>query len=89
VDDARQQDDTKRMIEQIREMRVQMKALAAELQSKEETYKELLDTYTRLPKNVNRAVYTNRILDIVKQVKKQKVDINKVRAASLESAKID
>ena len=66
------------MIEQIREMRLQMKGLAADLQSKEETYKEMLDAYTRMPKNVNRAVYTNRILDIVKQVKKQKVDINKV-----------
>jgi len=41
-------------------------------------YKELLEYYKNLPKEVSRAVYTRRILDIVKNVKKQKVEINKV-----------
>ena len=60
-------------------MREEMKTLRSSITEKDEEYRELLDEYQRLPKNVNRAVYTSRILDIVKQVKKQKVDINKVR----------
>ena len=59
-------------------MRAQMKQLEAEINAKDEEYKELLEIYRQLPKNINRSVYTKRILDIVKQVKKQKVDINKV-----------
>lgn len=31
-----------------------------------------------MPKEVSRSVYTRRILDIVKNVKKQKVEINKI-----------
>jgi hypothetical protein len=37
-----------------------------------------LEYYKNLPKEVSRAVYTRRILDIVKNVKKQKVEINKI-----------
>jgi len=40
-------------------------------------YKALLDQYRELPKEVNRGIYTRRILDIVKNVKKQKAEIDK------------
>ena len=56
-----------------------MKDLESETAKKDERFKELLEVYRQLPKNINRSVYTNRILEIVKQVKKQKVDISKVR----------
>lgn len=59
-------------------MRVQMAEIDGEINKKEEEYRSLLDLYSQLPRNVNRSVYTKRILDIVKQVKKQKVDINKI-----------
>ena len=59
-------------------MREQMKELEAEINKKDEKYQELLDIYNQLPKNINRSVYTNRILESVKQIKKQKVEINKV-----------
>ncbi len=59
-------------------MRAQMKEIAAEVHAKEERYRELLEVYSKLPKDVTRAQYTNRILEIVKNVKKQKVDIDKV-----------
>eukprot|EP01094_Clydonella_sp_ATCC50884_P005386 TRINITY_DN1431_c0_g1_i1.p1 TRINITY_DN1431_c0_g1~~TRINITY_DN1431_c0_g1_i1.p1 ORF type:complete len:630 (-),score=263.53 TRINITY_DN1431_c0_g1_i1:167-2026(-) len=71
-------DESKTMIEEIKRMREEQKALAASIREQDEEYKEMLDQYKRLPKNVNRAVYTSRILDIVKQVKKQKVDISKI-----------
>jgi len=44
----------------------------------------LLDQYRELPKEVNRGIYTRRILDIVKNVKKQKSEIDKgTHSASL------
>ena len=55
-----------------------MKELANEVHAKDERYNELLDEFNNLPKDLTRTYYTNRILEIVKNVKKQKVDINKV-----------
>lgn len=70
---------TAELLSNIKQMRVQMKELELETNKKDERYKELLEVYRQLPKNINRSVYTNRILEIVRQVKKQKVDIQKVR----------
>lgn len=69
---------TAELLVNIKAMRSQMKDLEIETSKKDERYKELLEVYSQLPKNINRSVYTNRILEIVKQVKKQKVDIEKV-----------
>eukprot|EP01095_Lingulamoeba_sp_RSL-Kostka_P015859 TRINITY_DN746_c0_g1_i1.p1 TRINITY_DN746_c0_g1~~TRINITY_DN746_c0_g1_i1.p1 ORF type:complete len:627 (+),score=251.48 TRINITY_DN746_c0_g1_i1:144-2024(+) len=66
------------LLEEIKVMRGKMKDLEGQIQDKDVQYKELLDIYRQLPKNMNRSVYTKRILDIVKQVKKQKVDISKI-----------
>ncbi len=49
-----------------------------DIQRKDEAYAQALEVFERMPKSVSRAHYTRRILDIVKNVKKQKVDINKV-----------
>jgi uncharacterized protein YdcH (DUF465 family) len=59
-----------------------MKELATEVHSKDEKYGELLETYNKLPKDITRTHYTNRILDIVRNVKKQKVEISKVMSYS-------
>eukprot|EP01113_Clastostelium_recurvatum_P012785 TRINITY_DN16665_c0_g1_i2.p1 TRINITY_DN16665_c0_g1~~TRINITY_DN16665_c0_g1_i2.p1 ORF type:complete len:624 (-),score=205.72 TRINITY_DN16665_c0_g1_i2:48-1919(-) len=72
------QDETKTKLEQIKEMRARLRQLVEEIQSKEEHYQQLLEAYAALPKDLTRAVYTRRILEIVKNVKKQKVDINKI-----------
>lgn len=55
-----------------------MKELANEVHTKDDKYSELLEQFNALPKDLTRTYYTNRILEIVKNVKKQKVDINKV-----------
>eukprot|EP01102_Stenamoeba_stenopodia_P019711 TRINITY_DN7505_c0_g2_i2.p1 TRINITY_DN7505_c0_g2~~TRINITY_DN7505_c0_g2_i2.p1 ORF type:complete len:331 (-),score=122.70 TRINITY_DN7505_c0_g2_i2:254-1246(-) len=72
------QDDTKPMLDRIRELREQMKLLALEIQKKDEKYNQALEAFNRLPKDMNRSVYTRRILEIVKNVKKQTVDIDKI-----------
>eukprot|EP00276_Gloeochaete_wittrockiana_P021509 CAMPEP_0184359756 /NCGR_PEP_ID=MMETSP1089-20130417/121588_1 /TAXON_ID=38269 ORGANISM="Gloeochaete wittrockiana, Strain SAG46.84" /NCGR_SAMPLE_ID=MMETSP1089 /ASSEMBLY_ACC=CAM_ASM_000445 /LENGTH=215 /DNA_ID=CAMNT_0026698687 /DNA_START=51 /DNA_END=695 /DNA_ORIENTATION=- len=66
------------LLDEIRSMRVQIKEIDGEIRKKDEEYKEYLDQYAQMPRNVNRSQYTRRILDIVKQVKKQKVEINKI-----------
>jgi len=77
-DQINKQDDSKLKLERIKEMRAQMKALVEEIHQKEDHYKQLLDAFAALPQDVTRAVYTRRILEIVKNVKKQKVDIDKI-----------
>ncbi len=62
---------------QIKEMRARMKELIEEVTKKDERYKQLVEVFKQLPKD-NRANYTLRILEMVKNVKKQKVEINKV-----------
>jgi uncharacterized coiled-coil DUF342 family protein len=64
-------------LEKIKEMRARMKELVEEVTKKDERYKQLVEVFKQLPKD-NRANYTMRILEMVKNVKKQKVEINKV-----------
>jgi len=71
-------DDTKSNVEKIRALRGAMREYVQDIQKKEERYKQLIDMYNRLPKEINRSLYTQRILEIVKNVKKQKVDIEKI-----------
>eukprot|EP01112_Ceratiomyxa_fruticulosa_P008695 TRINITY_DN2252_c0_g1_i1.p1 TRINITY_DN2252_c0_g1~~TRINITY_DN2252_c0_g1_i1.p1 ORF type:complete len:627 (-),score=155.13 TRINITY_DN2252_c0_g1_i1:559-2439(-) len=77
-DQMSRQDETKVKLEQIKEMRARMKHLVEDIHQKEEHYQQLLEAYAALPKDLTRAVYTRRILEIVKNVKKQKVDIDKI-----------
>lgn len=55
-----------------------MKAWVAEIHQKDDHYKQLQEALDTLPKDMSRAVYTRNILEIVKNVKKQKVDIDKI-----------
>ncbi len=66
------------MLEQIKTMRAQMKQWVAEIHQKDDHYKQLQEALEALPKDMSRAVYTRSILEIVKNVKKQKVDIDKI-----------
>jgi len=72
------QDDTKELLVKIKEMREKMKDIVIEIQKKEEKLKQINEMFNSLSKDMNRATYTRRILEIVKQVKKQKVDIDKI-----------
>jgi len=71
------EDGTKEMLDAIKKMRVEMKEKIEQIHKKEERYKQLVEVLKKLPKE-NRSTYTLRILDMVRNVKKQKVEINKV-----------
>jgi len=45
---------------------------------KKKKLKQINDFYNSLSRDINRATYTRRILEIVKNVKKQKIDIDKI-----------
>lgn len=63
---------------QIKRMRIEMKEKAADLREKDAVYKQVLDEFNNMPKSINRQVYVRRIMDIVKNLEKQKVDIKSV-----------
>ncbi len=59
-------------------MREEMKGLTEDIKAKEEHYRELLDQYSKANRDVTRSHYTDRIMDIVKNVQRQKAEIEKV-----------
>lgn len=67
----------KAKLETIKGMRARIRELVDEVNKKDEQYKDLIDTYKTLPKDA-RGNYTKRILEMVNNVKKQIVEINKV-----------
>jgi hypothetical protein len=65
-------------LERVRATRALSDNLAASVADADERYRSLVDKYKSLPKEARRGAYTRRILDIVRQLKKQKVEIDKV-----------
>merc|ERR1712127_945175 len=65
-------------VEQIKRMRTEMKQKAKDLREKDALYKQVLEELNKMPKSINRQVYVRRIMDIVKNLEKQKVDIARV-----------
>ncbi|KAH3758243.1 coiled-coil domain-containing protein 22 [Pelomyxa schiedti] len=72
------QGESRGKLEEVKMMRVEMKHLVDEIRQKDERYKQLVEVFKGLGTEMNRTAYTRRILEIVKNVKKQKVDINKI-----------
>ncbi|KYQ90649.1 hypothetical protein DLAC_09283 [Tieghemostelium lacteum] len=73
-----QQDEAKSKIERIKEMSELIKKLVHDIQQREEHFSQLQEAYKTAPKDTNRSIYTRRIMESVKNIKKQKVDIDKV-----------
>ncbi|KAJ5071127.1 jm1 protein [Anaeramoeba ignava] len=65
-------------LEEIKELREDSKTLSQTIQQRNTFYTQLLTEFKKLPKKSYRTNYTKQIFDIVKNVKKQKGDIDKV-----------
>ena len=65
-------------LEKIKSMREEIKRLIEEIKQRDERYKQLVEAYRAMKNTQNRAIYTRRILDIVRNVKKQNVDIARI-----------
>lgn len=61
-----------------------MKDLVAATRVREQEQQRLLEEYERAPKNVNRATFVRRITEIIKNIKKQEVEIVKIIADTRE-----
>lgn len=75
---SHRKEEAKRKVEEMKRMRAEMKSMAGEIRAKEERAKHLAHEYEQMPKDINRALYTHRIMDIIKQNRKQKVEITKI-----------
>ncbi|KAG8570443.1 hypothetical protein GDO81_011274 [Engystomops pustulosus] len=70
--------ESSRWMKDVRDLYDKIRAAADEAKRKEDLYKQLVSEYESLPKDVSRAAYTQRILEIVSNIKKQKEDITKI-----------
>lgn len=75
---ANVKDEMKSKITKIKEVQAEIRSIAEEIRAKDEKYREMLEQYSAVQGQVARTYYTDRILEIVKSVKKQKQEIDKV-----------
>ena len=66
------------MLEEMKRCREEMVAMIQDLRDKQERSQTLSDEISKIPKNINRGVYTHRIMDIIAQINKQNRDIDKI-----------
>lgn len=67
-----------RKLSEIKDLHDKIRQSADETKKKESLYKQLINEYESLPKDVARCAYTMRILEIVGNIKKQKEEITKI-----------
>jgi len=67
-----------RKVELIKRMRLEMKDSATEIRDKEKVFHQVSEDLSKLPKSINRQAYVNRIMDICRNLDRQKVDIDKI-----------
>ncbi|KAI5135331.1 Coiled-Coil Domain-Containing Protein 22 [Manis pentadactyla] len=77
LQDSRELESSRRLAE-IQELHQSVRAAAEEARRKEEVYKKLVSELETLPRDVSRLAYTQRILEIVGNIRKQKEDITKI-----------
>lgn len=70
--------ESSRRLAEIQELHQSVRAAAEEARRKEEIYKQLVSELETLPRDVSRLAYTQRILEIVGNIRKQKEEITKV-----------
>ncbi|KAJ1449580.1 hypothetical protein M885DRAFT_87481 [Pelagophyceae sp. CCMP2097] len=75
---ARRKARARAMLDEMKRCRADMQQMVLDVRDKDERAKLLEDEYAKLPKHVNRALYTYRIMDIIGSISKQKAEIAKV-----------
>lgn len=70
--------ETSKMLEDIRQMRERMKEVADETRLKDDLHKQLVGELERMTKDLSRVSYTQRIMEIVMNIQRQKEDIGKI-----------
>nr|KAF6435153.1 coiled-coil domain containing 22 [Rousettus aegyptiacus] len=86
LQDCRKLESSRRLVE-IQELHQNVRAAAEEARRKEEIYKQLVSELETLPRDVSRLAYTQRILEIVGNIRKQKEEITKILSDTKELQK--
>uniref|UniRef100_A0A8C0WZ75 Coiled-coil domain-containing protein 22 n=1 Tax=Castor canadensis TaxID=51338 RepID=A0A8C0WZ75_CASCN len=86
LQDCRELQSSRRLAE-IQELHQSVRAAAEEARRKEEVYKQLVSELETLPRDVSRLAYTQRILEIVGNIRKQKEEITKILSDTKELQK--
>ncbi|XP_057574286.1 coiled-coil domain-containing protein 22 [Hippopotamus amphibius kiboko] len=86
LQDCRELESSRRLAE-IQELHQSVRAAAEEARRKEEIYKQLMSELEILPRDVSRLAYTQRILEIVGNIRKQKEEITKILSDTKELQK--
>lgn len=71
---------SQRKLDELKSLKEKEKELSEESRNKDQQYSQLIADVQKLPKEVNRSAYTQRILEIINNVRKQKDEIDKVLA---------
>ncbi|XP_062975204.1 coiled-coil domain-containing protein 22 [Elgaria multicarinata webbii] len=79
--------ESSRRLSQIRELHERIRSAADEAKRKDDFYKQLIMELESLPKDVSRSAYTQRILEIVSNIRKQKEEITKILSDTKELQK--
>ncbi|PWA28614.1 hypothetical protein CCH79_00020099, partial [Gambusia affinis] len=74
-------------LSEINSLHEKIRAATAEAKKKEESYKQLVTELESLPQDASRSAYTQRILEIVGNIKKQKEEITKILSDTKELQK--
>jgi hypothetical protein len=67
-----------KQLSDLQELQEKMRQLTAEAREKDALHKQLVVEYEQMTKDVNRSAYTQRILEIVGNIRKQNQDIDKI-----------
>ncbi|XP_055984560.1 coiled-coil domain-containing protein 22 isoform X2 [Sorex fumeus] len=86
LQESRELESSRRLAE-IQELHQSIRAAADEARRKEDVYKQLMVELESLPRDVSRLSYTQRILEIVGNIQKQKEEITKILSDTKELQK--
>ncbi|KAK0085481.1 hypothetical protein PV325_000123 [Microctonus aethiopoides] len=78
---------SQKKLDEFRQMKEKERELSAECQIKDQQYEQLLVEVQKQAKEVNRSAYTQRILEIINNVRKQKNEIDKILGDTREIQK--
>lgn len=78
---------SQKKLDEIKFLKEKEKELQEECRNKDQQYSQLVAEVQKLPKEVNRSAYTQRILEIINNVRKQRDEISKVLADTREIQK--
>ncbi|XP_029663107.1 coiled-coil domain-containing protein 22 [Formica exsecta] len=78
---------SQKKLDEIKLLKEKEKELQEECRNKDQQHSQLVAEVQKLPKEVNRSAYTQRILEIINNVRKQRDEISKVLADTREIQK--